>query len=420
MSPPGKFTCALCKQLNLRTPYYCSSCNQTFHKGCLVKNHKFKNDKDEFVDCIGHEVDDNASVFSSASTESRRKRKRSIEDCDVNDLADTIIDKLEDMGIVVYSLKEDVTNMVAGELDSFKKEILESVSEIVKREIQKALNSNLQQFPDNLIKSNSVKQSYAAIARNSKTISVVVEPKQKQKGCDTLAAVKSKVKVGNLGVGVENIKKTQSGKVVIGCAEKNDLNILTGELTKRLGENYRIKVSDKKMPKIKILDVEKEVIENESENDIVQMIKKQNELITKENTKMEIKKKITSDKDTGTLIIEVDPETHKTLIEKIRIKLGWNRCRVYDCISVLKCYKCCGYHHFAKDCQNEQKCRKCAGNHLEKECHSLIKKCVNCTKMKEEYKIADIKTDHHANDPSCECYRRVINKLQKNINYWID
>ncbi|CAD6210656.1 GSCOCG00012789001-RA-CDS, partial [Cotesia congregata] len=47
-------------------------------------------------------------------------------------------------------------------------------------------------------------------------------------------------------------------------------------------------------------------------------------------------------------------------------------------VSILRCYKCCGYHHFAKDCQSEAVCRKCAGKHKEEECKSNLKKCVNC------------------------------------------
>lgn len=135
------------------------------------------------------------------------------------------------------------------------------------------------------------------------------------------------------------------------------------------------------------------------------------------NSKMVIKKKSIGRKKDGLIILEVDPKMHKKLLEVNRIKLGWNKCRVSDCVSVLRCYKCWGYYHFAKDCNVGIKCRKCAGDHKEENCKSTDSRCVNCVRMKEVYRVDDIQTDHYANDANCECYKRMRNRAQKSIKY---
>lgn len=237
-----------------------------------------------------------------------------------------------------------------------------------------------------------------------------------QDSTETLNQVKSKVKIGRLGLGIDKINKVRNGKVIIGCTDKKGSDKLAEELKQTLGGNYNIKTSEKKLPKVKILDVENEIIAYEN-TEIVDMLVRQNELVDS-GAKLDVKKKIQGTKDdSGVLIVECDPKTHKLLLDNQRIKLGWNKCRVFDCVSVLRCYKCWGYFHFAKDCQSEVKCRKCAGNHMEKDCKSTHKSCVNCVKMVAEYKITGVKTDHSANDPQCEFYKRTLNSVQKNINY---
>jgi len=78
-----------------------------------------------------------------------------------------------------------------------------------------------------------------------------------------------------------------------------------------------------------------------------------------------------------TIIAEVDDKTHETMLEEERVKIGWNICKVQDYIGILRCFKCCGYYHFAKDCKKEVACGNCAGKHATNECRSDTRKCVN-------------------------------------------
>ncbi|XP_044591359.1 uncharacterized protein LOC123269589 [Cotesia glomerata] len=418
---PTRHTCALCKQTNLRSANQCNGCGQLFHKACLQKNHKYVNEFGELIECVGHEIPDNVSTASSISSVSRKKRRRYDEEIDVSDIAekvDILVDRVEEVGINVVEFKSELKNIATEIFMDFKNDLVKTVRETVMDEFKKLTSGNIDGKIEH-VENNKKQFSYTDMVKGLSKETVIIEPKNKQNSDLTFTEVKSKVKIGKLGVGIDKLKKTQTGKVVIGCTEKKDREKLATELKKNMGDNYNIRVADKKSPKVKIVDIDMETLENNEEGDIVKMIKKQNGLVENTSTKMIVKKKFSGRNKNGSIIIEVDPDTHKQLLEKIKIKLDWNLCRVFDSVSVLRCYKCWGFNHFAKDCKSEQKCRKCSGNHLEKDCNEGNKKCVNCVRMVNDFKLEGIKTDHCANDLECECYKRAINRAQKNISYKI-
>ncbi|KMQ86554.1 hypothetical protein RF55_14429 [Lasius niger] len=110
----------------------------------------------------------------------------------------------------------------------------------------------------------------------------------------------------------------------------------------------------------------------------------------------------------GTLIIETDGETHKKLVENGKLNLGWRRCRVYDFVSVLRCFKCWGYNHMTKHCENHETCQFCAGRHNGKDCKSTEKRCINCMEWSIRHKNNKTKDDHGAMDKECPVYLRRI------------
>lgn len=52
----------------------------------------------------------------------------------------------------------------------------------------------------------------------------------------------------------------------------------------------------------------------------------------------------------GSLIIEVDEETHEIILGREKINVGWRKCRVFNHVNVKRCFKCWGFHHVAKYC----------------------------------------------------------------------
>jgi len=97
-----------------------------------------------------------------------------------------------------------------------------------------------------------------------------------------------------------------------------------------------------------------------------------------------------------TIIAEVDIKTHEAMVEERKIKIGWNICKIQDHIGILRCFKCCGYYHFAKNCKKDVICGKCAENHATKECKNEIRKCVKCEEKIKNFKIKNINSNHSA------------------------
>lgn len=152
----------------------------------------------------------------------------------------------------------------------------------------------------------------------------------------------------------------------------------------------------------------------------IEKISIQNEISTEKNkSKIRIVKKINVRNQATTMILEVDQYTHKFLVEKQRMRIGWKNCHVYDYVSVVRCYKCWGYSHFAKKCKNETTCKRCAENHEYIECQNSLKKCINCLKSVKKLNF-NIACDYEATDIECESYKRMVDKLRRNIKYCED
>jgi len=116
------------------------------------------------------------------------------------------------------------------------------------------------------------------------------------------------------------------------------------------------------------------------------------------------------------IIAEVDAKTHDVMLEEGTVKIGWNICRVINYIEILRCFKCCGYYHFARDCKKEVACGQCAGKHTSRECKEATKKCVNCEDKIKSFRIKNIDSGHSAFDAECPRYIKELDKQKNRVN----
>ncbi|CAG5093262.1 Protein of unknown function [Cotesia congregata] len=179
---PTRHTCAHCKQTNLRSANQCSGCGQLFHKACLLKNHKYTNERGEQIECVGHEISDNVSVASSVSSVTRKKRKRYDEEIDVSDIADkvdTLIDRVQEIGVNVEDFRYEIKNIAMQIFLDIKDDSMKTVREIVREEVQNVIGGS-NDCKTEEVKSFKKLATYADRAKGSKTETVVIEPKEKQ------------------------------------------------------------------------------------------------------------------------------------------------------------------------------------------------------------------------------------------------
>jgi len=116
----------------------------------------------------------------------------------------------------------------------------------------------------------------------------------------------------------------------------------------------------KKSPRIKILNVELEDDEKETNLMIDQIMRRNNLDVISIYQKFEhvatipikYKGKIIANK--YNIIFSVDSGTYKKVMELKRIKIGYQQCKVVDGAHVTRCFKCFGFFHKASDCPKKR------------------------------------------------------------------
>lgn len=118
---------------------------------------------------------------------------------------------------------------------------------------------------------------------------------------------------------------------------------------------------------------------------------------------------------TESWVLEVQPEVRHMLLNKGRIYIEWNSCRVRDHIRVSRCFKCQKLGHIAKDCRSAEQCSHCAGSHLRKDCDKVEEEpcCANCKRF--GFKGDAIK--HDASSAKCPTYLRRLEDAIRNTDY---
>jgi len=208
----------------------------------------------------------------------------------------------------------------------------------------------------------------------------------------------------------------------MGCEVGEEVKKLKETVQAKLGENYNVMESPQSRPKIKIINIGLEEM-NLDDNELINTIKMQNKMGT---VNIRIVKRMIKEKrnkqpgkkgnEEGSIIIEADEETHKVILKKVKLNIGWKKCPVFNHINVKRCFKCWGYYHIAKNCTREETCFKCAGSHNSRDCTATKKKCVNCMFKNQTYNLR-ISDDHDALSPECPTFKRALQEEKRRAGW---
>jgi ribosomal protein S8 len=258
------------------------------------------------------------------------------------------------------------------------------------------------------------------VAKKSKTFADVLKNKEfnpivviKSKIVGQESAVTEKIikqKIDPSVVPVCDMKSTRNGSVILRCQNKEDVNDCKAKIEQELGQNYNVVVPKTKLPVLKIVGL----TEMHSENELIEKIVAQNPFLSP-TTQIEVAEL----KQKGPKIfaaVRCDAETYKEMATRGRIMVGWDRCRVYEHIHVMRCYKCAGYNHKAVDCRNETVCAKCAGAHELTKCGSSDEKCINCVNVNKKMNL-NLNVAHPVWHRNCPVYVRRLNSEMKKIDF---
>jgi hypothetical protein len=302
-------------------------------------------------------------------------------------------------------------------VEEFVRENLEKQEKVIQESMSKFEASISKQSADNDQIKKSILQtkspenkSYAEVLKR-KSDGPVVVIKPKNAGQNSEATEKHiKEKIDPTVIPINILRSVSRGSIVVQCQDKDKIEECKQHIEEKLGENYSVTVPETKSPVIKIVGLTEFTDESVLKNRIVS----QNSFIAND-AKIEV---VEYKEKNGKIYASVkcDGNTFGKMIEKGRIVVGWDSCRVYEHFRIARCFKCSGFRHIAKDCRHELACPKCAGPHELKNCKSTEQKCINCMTANKNLGLK-LNVSHFAWHRECEVFKRKINSEMKKTEY---
>lgn len=384
-SEPPELSYKCCMKKKAPSVLVCISCGSLFHLSCSQRKKCLVIDSTRVI-CCSRNI-----AYNSKDTSNLNAIEME------NYLLKVVLQQLQDQNM---QLKED-----CGQL---KKDLVDTT---------KKYEDMKNRGPPLLIASGMEKGavSYANVVKNEPVI--IVKPKKDQNSRDTKREIRRKVNPN--GINISKFRQGSNGTVIIGTENSKHMDSLKNQLSKEMGSDYEVVVPTKKRPKVKVVNINSsDVNVSDEDKSIIDQLVGGNDLVQDQGFYMRIVKKTENKYKKVDLIIEVDPRTHSRILTQERIKIGWSSARVFNHISILQCYKCMGYNHYAKDCNSEVTCSQCGGDHFYKQCKTPGVKCCNCDRRNKRNKNSSLNTGHSALDRTCPCRIDITQETSRRIDYY--
>lgn len=265
---------------------------------------------------------------------------------------------------------------------------------------------------------NPVRKLYAEVLRNERTekrFKLMVKSKNNETGEDTKHLLRTSINPTSMKVGILAMKNLRDGRVLIETGSREEIEKLHKAINEKCCQRLETTIPKLWNPNIVIHNIPEEVTVENAEEIIIS----QNPDLDLNTGNIKPKFIFTSNKKFRNLVIEVNSQTRKQLLQK-KLKIGWLICYAEDYIRINRCFKCCRFNHRARDCRGEETCPKCAGQHNITECTVITEndmKCINCTNWNKYNKNDQINEQHSAMDRNCPSLHAAIQKRKQNIDY---
>lgn len=335
-------------------------------------------------------------------------------------------------------LKEEMLGPIRNEDDS--DEVMEVVGEeiqnqgmigAVRSEIRTAVRELSERRGATVDEDGFQVVSYASAAKKDKVKVPGVKPMQvpkKRKALIIKAVNKDRYKVveeikeslkvnirpGSLGLKIFKLADYSTESAIVLMEEETNADI---EGFKNKVRELELECSEpgQKNPRVVMFDVSNDL----SLDDLTSILAEQNLDVVPQNERDDMKplyKYPNRRNNKVNWVIEVSSKIRKKMVEKGRMYVGWESCRVADHVRVTFCYKCQKFGHIATKCEDNARCGSCGSNHETRDCRETTKenfvhKCVMCLD------IGHKQSDHKAGSKGCEAYKRKMEAFIKTINY---
>lgn len=253
-------------------------------------------------------------------------------------------------------------------------------------------------------------KTYASVCKNNPP--VLVKPKTAQNCQQTKEDIEKRVDPTDIKY--TNIKSKQNGVMIIESESSAETENIKKVFEEKLGEKYEIRIPEMRKPKLCIRGLRVKL----SESEVLAKLRKQNDfLCDSDMICIKIMEKKYGRDVYYNIIIEIDSDGFKKAIEKEKLCIGWERCKVFDATYVKRCFNCLGFNHTSSNCRSKLVCQKCLGDHKKENCdQDYIEKCSNCLKANEKYNLK-LNVSHNVFSKDCHVYMQKLRVEKSRIDY---
>ena len=328
---------------------------------------------------------------------------------------------------VIKTIKEDLTKTIIEDLrQSLPQDMLTVIREetatstindlrqTLIRELKEDLTQNLKEhFPElphqhhlnPLISPEEAKtHSYSEAAKRPPVPkpTLILHPKNKIKPTEIKAQLHQ---FSKQDIGLVNCFNTPTGKVVIQCRNDTGLETLQNliESTETLKDTLQVTRPQPRKLKLIFFGAPKasQAQNKEHKEDDIELQNYLNDFVLPAISKALQKELpdghyrliLTMKADTGhsNLVLELPDQDARFLIQKGKILIGFNNCRIQRYLNIVRCFNCQAYHHTANNCKYPTTCGVCGDNHktggLRGDPTPLCNKKPNCINCEAELEV---------------------------------
>jgi hypothetical protein len=293
-------------------------------------------------------------------------------------------------------LSLDAAQILLGTSKEFMRKFEEKINqleEIIKRMEKKEPKSN-----------DPAKQSWSTV------VSIVHKDPKKKEASSSSRKLRETVReiVDPSKVQAGALRKSRNGGVTFNCKTGKNKQKLQKEMDEAFGEEFEVKISDEKKPRVKIIGLYDD--KESSAEELEGIIKKQNKELVKASDYLKIVKVSNwKTNNVKTLIAEVECDVYHRLLEVGKMNINWSRCNILDGVEVMRCYNCSRYAHKGKFCESEKCCPKCMQKHslTEHDEENKEEKCINCHEANERLNLG-LDINHAVWSRECTVYKQKL------------
>ena len=218
---------------------------------------------------------------------------------------------------------------------------------------------------------------------------------------------------------VKRMQTNSKGDVIVVCNNQQSIDTVKNKISEKLGSDYDVTEPKELNPRIKIVGFDSDYCDCDKFIDAITV--QNSDIFTDKSTIKLVDKPMSRPNGRCTAMIDVDMETFKRVLQKHKLKIGWNSCPVYEQVNVVRCYRCSAFNHFASECKSERMyCCLCSGDHSLNDCGTKESKkdlkCINCCRANDEYGT-DVDVNHSAMSMQCPVLCKKVEQRKRMIRY---